>query len=303
MIKNKRFSVAVAFLVYSGFSFSQTYTLWEEVPDAIHNDAYQEVGKFNNLQELVSTSKVTNPTLTAHFPEHPNGTAVIICPGGGYRHLAFEKEGTKVARWLNKLGVTAFVLKYRLPSSKIMSKPHLGPLQDAQEAIRWVRSHAAKWQLIPTKIGILGFSAGGHLAASLLAHYNFKTGKKASAKPNFGILIYPVISMEDQLTHKGSKQHLLGKNPKKKWVDFFSIEKQVHVKMPPIFMVHAQNDNSVVPENSFRLQNALNKKKIKNQLVLTLDGGHGFGLGTTPETKKWTIACERWLKDINMISR
>jgi len=301
-MNNKLFSFTATFLLCFCSSFSQTYSLWKQVPDAIQNDTYLEVVKYNNQQELVSTSKVTIPTLTAHFPKNPNGTAVVICPGGGYRHLAFEKEGTKVARWFNELGITAFVLKYRLPSSKIMVTPHLGPLQDAQEAIRWVKNHASQWELNPDKIGVLGFSAGGHLVASLLAHYNFKSGNKASAKPNFGILIYPVISMEDQLTHTGSKRQLLGENPKKKWINFFSIEKQVHANMPPIFMVHAQNDTSVVPENSYELQKALNRKKISNQLIITQDGGHGFGLGTTPETKKWTRACEQWMRDIYIIS-
>ncbi len=298
----------VKFLLYlcPVFSFAQTFDLWQEVPDALSNSAYTEAPIFDAHNNLVKTSQVKLPTLTVFEPKNSNGLSVLICPGGGYRHLAFEKEGVKVAKWLNDLGITAFVLKYRLPSALIMKDPKWGPLQDAQHALRWVRINHKKWGLNPEKIGIMGFSAGGHLAATLLTHYNYETYQNewpVSAKPNFGILVYPVVSMQDGITHAGSKQHLLGQNPEGKWENFFSLEKQAHSQMPPVYMVHAKDDKSVIPANSELLQKALNVQHVPNRLLLVESGGHGFGLGKDEESSRWLKDCEQWLKSIKILNK
>jgi acetyl esterase/lipase len=229
----------------------------------------------------------------------PNQTAIIIFPGGGYSHLSMDKEGTKVAEWLNTLGIAAFVLKYRLPSDLIMKNKTIGPLQDAQEAIRYVRENAAKWNINPNKIGVLGFSAGGHLAATLSTHYDdkvYETKSKISARPDFSLLIYPVISMENEITHKGSQTSLLGKNPSKELIDSFSNEKKVTAQTPPTFIVHATDDTAVLPENSINYYLALKRNGITSELHLYEKGGHGFGPGLKDTSKFWTKDCEEWLK-------
>lgn len=279
---------------------NQVITLWNKVPDEIKTADYKEkeILKDGKVQ---STSLVTIPTLTAFFPAvtKPNQTAVIILPGGGYQHLAIDKEGTKVAQWLNSLGIPAFVLKYRLPNDLIMKNKNVGPLQDAQEALRYVRQNAAKWNLDPNKIGILGFSAGGHLASTLSTHYDdkvYESAYKVSARPDFSLLLYPVISMENQTTHKGSQTSLLGNNPSQELIDSFSNEKRVTAQTPPAFLIHATDDTTVLPENSINYYLALKKNGVAAELHLYEKGGHGFGLGVNDTSKFWTRDCEEWLK-------
>lgn len=273
--------------------------LWNgKIPNAIPNLEYEEIKVFED-SVLVKVSQVKIPTITIFKPKKPNGTAVVICPGGGYLHLAINKEGYKVAEWLNKLGITAIVLKYRLPSDAIMKEKEIGSLQDVQEAIRYVRRNAKKWNISKNKIGIMGFSAGGHLASTLATHYNdviYKVRDTASAKPNFSILIYPVISMDDEITHKGSKVNLLGKSPSKEAIQKYSNEKQVDSLTPKAFLIHATDDRSVVVENSIKYYLALKSKNITSELHLYEKGGHGFGLGKEDTSQFWTKDCENWLK-------
>ena len=213
--------------------------------------------------------------------------------------MAIDKEGTKVAQWFNSLGIPAFVLKYRLPDDLIMKNKNVGPLQDAQEAIRYVRQNAAKWNIDPNKIGILGFSAGGHLAATLSTHYDdnvYASVYKVSARPDFSLLIYPVISMQNDITHKGSQTNLLGNNPSQDLIDSFSNEKKVNAKTPPAFLIHATDDTVVLPENSIDYYLALKKNGVTAELHLYEKGGHGFGLGVNDTSKYWTRDCEEWLK-------
>jgi acetyl esterase/lipase len=249
---------------------------------------------------LSSTSKVTVPTLTLFLPnsKKSNGTAVVICPGGGYSHLAIDKEGFKVASWLNTLGITAFVLKYRLPSDWIMENKTIGPLQDAQEAIRMVRRHANTWNINPEKIGIMGFSAGGHLASTLSTHYldDVYVHDSISAKPNFSILIYPVISMENEITHKGSRTNLLGNVPSEDLMVLYSNEKQIDSLTPPTFLIHATDDKAVPVENSIQYYMALKDNNIPVEMHIFENGGHGFGLGVKDTSLYWTDSCEQWLK-------
>lgn len=290
----------------SAFSQNKEIPLWDKVPDEIISKEYSEkiVTDKNGIAQ--DARKVTQPTLTAYFADRQksNGTAIIICPGGGYGMLAINKEGFKVAEWLNGLGITAFVLKYRLPSDLIMKNKTVGPLQDAQQAMRLVRRNALQWKLNPNKIGIMGFSAGGHLASTLSTHYNDKVYvpvDTTSAKPNFSILIYPVISMQEGITHQGSKDNLLGQNADTQRADYYSNEKQVNAATPKAFLVHATDDKAVPVENSINYYLALKKEKVAAEMHLYENAGHGFGLGMKGTSASWPQTCEKWLAANNLM--
>ncbi|MFT3681454.1 MAG: alpha/beta hydrolase [Ferruginibacter sp.] len=241
---------------------------------------------------------VTEPTLTKYEPAEPNGASVIICPGGGYERLSIDKEGVDVANELVKKGYTAFVLKYRLPNDTLMEDKSVGPLQDVQQAIRLVRKNAAAWKLNSRKIGVLGFSAGGHLASCATVHFDYKIDKNTdstSIRPDFAVLIYPVISFSDSLVHKGSMKHLLGNKPSADEKNFFSTELQVTAKCPPVFLVHAEDDKSVPVQNSQLFFQACKKNKIPAELYLYPKGGHGFGLNNKTSTESWLDKLFIWL--------
>jgi acetyl esterase/lipase len=273
--------------------------LWSnEVPGAIISGNYKEVPVLEN-GIVNNVSKVTTPTLTIFVPENPNGTAIVICPGGGYAYLAINKEGFKVAKWLNTIGITAFVLKNRLPSDEIMKDKTIGPLQDAQEAMRYVRRNAKKWAIDTQKVGVIGFSAGGHLASTLSTHYKdevYKVKDTISARPDFSILIYPVISMEENSTHKGSRKNLLGTAPSTALVEKYSNERQIDSSTPPTYIVHAVDDKTVPVENSIQYFLALKNNKVPCEIHFYEKGSHGFGLGNNGTSKNWTIQCEEWLR-------
>jgi acetyl esterase/lipase len=271
-----------------------------DIPGAIKNPAYKVVR--DSDQYWTRVRNISNPTLD-YYPapaSKSNGTAVIICPGGSYRALAYRHEGYQVAAWLNEMGITAFVLKYRLPNDSIMTDKTIGPLEDGQEAIRLVRRHAKEWNIDPGKIGIMGFSAGGHLASTLSTHFNekvYQISDTTSARPDFSLLIYPVISMDSAITHKGSRENLLGKNPSKELVNRFSNELQVTQFSPPAFLVHSIDDNVVPVQNSINYALALKKYNIPAELHIYEKGGHGYGLGRTEDTESsWPEACRKWLK-------
>lgn len=271
-----------------------------KIPGAIENSVYKEED-LTNESGVYRISKVTDPTLTVFAPpkEKANGTAIIICPGGGYEHLAYAHEGVATAKWLNEIGITAFILKYRLPSDLIMKDKSVGPLQDAQEAMRIVRRNAKEWNINPGKIGIIGFSAGGHLASTLCTHYNDEVynADTTSARPDFSILLYPVISMKPDITHKGSRKNLLGSNPTKTEIENFSNDLQVNKNTPPAFIVLAENDKSVPVQNSINYFLALKKFNIPAELHIFQTGGHGFGLGKKGETESyWPEVCKNWLQ-------
>jgi len=184
-------------------------------------------------------SKISHPSLTIYKPQKPNGKAVIICPGGGYSILAFDKEGTRVAEELNRWGITAFVLKNRLPDDSINIDKSLAPLQDAQQAIRMIRQQAKKFGINPQQIGIMGFSAGGHLTATTATHYNspvIDNPQNTSLRPDFVVLAYPVISFKDSLVHMGSRNNMLGKHPTNEKIAWYSNELQVTPQTPPSFL-------------------------------------------------------------------
>lgn len=284
------------------FAQNEVIEVWNsEIPNAIIDKGYEEIYDL----KLDRLSRVISPTLTVFVPENPNGTSVIVCPGGGYAYLAINKEGNKVAEWLNTLGITAFVLKYRLPSDEIMQDKSVGPLQDAQESVRYIRRNAEKWQLDINKIGIIGFSAGGHLAATLSTKYNentYQSKDSISAKPNFSLLIYPVISMTDELSHKGSRNKLLGTPPSVELIEKFSAEKNINSQTSPAFLVHAIDDKEVVAENSIEYFKALKKHNVPTEMHLFQNGGHGFGLGIKGTSEFWTQSCKKWLKTNNFIN-
>lgn len=247
---------------------------------------------------ILRVSKVTSPEMIAYFPEKPNGTAVIICPGGSYARLSLDKEGTSVAKKFNEIGITAFVLKYRLPSDLIMVDKTMGPLQDVLQAIYLVRKNANSWGINPAKIGIMGFSAGGHLAATLSVHYNdmkVQNQEQISLRPDFSMLIYPVISF-GTVTHAESVKNLIGENPTSAQKQYFSAQNYVNAQTPPAFLVHANNDVSVVPKNSILYSEALTKFKVPTEMHLYQSGGHGFGLNNDwfERLKTWMVL-NKWL--------
>lgn len=225
---------------------------------------------------------VINPTLEVFLPEKDKatGAAVIIIPGGGYSVIVYSSEGTPNARELAKNGIAAFVLKYRLPSDATMADKTIGPLQDAQQAIKVVRERAAEWSINPNKIGIMGFSAGGHLASTLATHYAkpvIENSNNTSLRPDFQVLVYPVITMQDNLTHKDSRKQLLGESPSKELVDLYSNELQVDENTPKAFITHAADDVTVDVDNSINYFEALRRKKVPVEMHIYPKGGHGLG--------------------------
>ncbi|WP_293302899.1 alpha/beta hydrolase [Pedobacter sp. UBA4863] len=243
-------------------------------------------------------TKVSKPELYIFKPKNPTGAAVIICPGGGYTLLALDKEGLKVAKRFQEIGITAFVLKYRLPSDLIMKDKTIGPLQDALQAIYLVRKNAASFGVNPAKVGIMGFSAGGHLASSASTHYadmKIDNEDNISLRPSFSILIYPVITF-GQYTHAGSVLRLLGEKPTDEQRKYFSSERQVTAETPPTFMVHANNDKAVPVQNSLRYNEALVKNGVPAELHIYQAGGHGFGLFNKTTNDDWFERLKNWLQ-------
>jgi len=239
------------------------------------------------------------PTLTPYLPPKgkATGAAVVVCPGGGYQHLA-DHEGRPVAEWLNTLGVAAFVLKYRLGPRY----QHPAMLQDAARALRTVRARAAEWGVDPARVGILGFSAGGHLASTLGTHFDAGSAsaadpvERASSRPDLLILIYPVITMRE-MTHAGSKRNLLGTQPSPELVALLSNEEHVTKETPPTFLVHTANDSAVPVENSVMFASALRRAGVPFELHVYERGPHGFGLGgNDPILSTWPARCADWLR-------
>lgn len=249
---------------------------------------------------------ISQPTLTIFLPDksRANGTAVIICPGGGYWINSIVKEGFAVARKFNEWGVAAFVLKYRIPNDSSMMDKSIGPLQDAQRAIQLVRMHAGEWKVDPDKIGIMGFSAGGHLASTAATHFNhnyISNEKNINLRPDFAILIYPVISFQNDIAHTGSRDQLIGKDASKEMTDSFSNELQVNDRTPPSFLVQATDDDVVPVMNSIVFYEALIKYKIPAEMHLYKSGGHGFGMNNPTTNDQWMEQCRNWMKSMKLL--
>jgi acetyl esterase/lipase len=242
---------------------------------------------------------VSEPTISIFLPprEKAIGTAVIVCPGGGYHVLVIDREGRDIARAFNKLGIAAFVLKYRLPDDRVMTDKSIGPLQDAQRAIEVVRQHAGEWNIDSHKIGIMGFSAGGHLASTAGTHFEKvlnDTKSGISLRPDFMILVYPVINLSDSLGHIGSREYLLGKNPTDNQIRYFSNDLQVTKATPPAFIILAGDDTVVNPENSLRFYDALKRNGVVAEMHIYSYGEHGFL--KTPPFEEWFGRCCYWMK-------
>src|SRR5574343_2105317 len=245
--------------------------------------------------------KINTPTLTIYQPKEsqPNQTAVLVLPGGGYTILAANHEGHDVAKAFNSIGVTAFVLKYRLPNDTCMFNKEWVPFLDAQTAMKYIRDNAGIYGINPDKIGVIGFSAGGHLASTLATQYQLNLndqGSRTNARPNFAILAYPVISMEDSIVHKGSKNSLIGKDASKASIEQFSSNLQVSRFTPPTFLFHAKDDKTVPVANSLQMKAALDAKKVPAELLLMEKGGHGFGLINKQEPSDWFKVLQTGMK-------
>ena len=289
-MKRYRFAVVVCLTILcanasSNLSAAEEMLLWPDgAPGALGDEAKDK------------------PRLIAYLPaeEKANGAAIVICPGGGYGHLAMGHEGHEIGRWLNSIGVAGFIVDYR---HRGKGYGHPAPLQDAQRAIRMVRTRAKEWNVNPERVGILGFSAGGHLASTAATH--FDEGEKeakdpiqrASSRPDFAVLCYAVIAFNEPYTHRGSQRNLLGNDPDAELVKSLSNEKQVTPQTPPVFLWHTTEDRAVPPQNSAHFYLACVKNKVPAELHIYEKGRHGVGLGKgIPGTEDWSKACEDWMR-------
>tara|TARA_R110002049_G_scaffold38978_4_gene120400 strand:- start:1334 stop:2176 length:843 start_codon:yes stop_codon:yes gene_type:complete len=257
--------------------------------------------------DILRIKNVQKPTLDIYLPAKKNsiGKAMVICPGGGYGGLAYDWEGTDIAKWLNSKGIAAFVLKYRLPKSKSIIFGNKAPLQDAQRAIRLIRHNAEKWNVSKNQIGIMGFSAGGHLASTLGTHFNDGENSlpsridSLSARPDFMVLIYPVITMRSPYTHEGSRNNLLGDSPNRELIDFYSNELHVNKNTPPTFIVHSTDDKGVSVMNSILFYEALEKEGVYSEMHIYPKGGHGFALAIGQgHLQTWVDRLSEWLESL-----
>lgn len=282
-------------MVVATLSNAQSYTLplW---PDEIPNRKSSQTKESADTSDVIRIRNVQEPTIAVYLPSNriSTGQAMIICPGGGYAILAYDLEGTDIAKWLNAHGIAAIVLKYRLPDNDSNTEPHLTPLMDAQQAMKRVRENAGKWSIDPQKIGVMGFSAGGHLASTLGTHFD------ETSRPNFMALLYPVISMQEELTHMGSRINLLGEKPSAEQITYYSNEEQVKPNTPPTFIVHSTDDGAVPVENSLRFYEALKQHKIPTEMHIYPYGGHGYGLATgRGYLSTWPDRLIDWLRSVD----
>ena len=291
-------------IMLNSFSQNEIIPLWNgDIPNS---------QKSEDKEVILSTdatriSLVQTPTLEVFLPTKKSNTgrAVIICPGGGYHNVVYDWEGTDIAKWFNSKGIAAFVLKYRLPNTKSVKVSYEAPLQDAQRALRIVRSQSEKWQINPNKIGIMGFSAGGHVASTLGTQFNNPNKFKETtidsffARPDFMILVYPVVTMKLDYTHKGSRLSLLGEHPSEALINQYSNELQVTQNAPPTFIVHSGDDTAVPVENSLNLYKALKDKGVKTEMHIYPEGGHGYSLALGKGyLQTWTDRLYAWLQSL-----
>lgn len=297
-------SFLILFLLFSSSIFAQDETL-ELWPAGIPNSQPSSEKETQEKEGILWISKVQDPSIEVFLPvkQAATGQAVLICPGGGYEGLAYDWEGTQIAKWLNTKGIAGIVLKYRLPNSASVKTSYEAPLQDAKRAIRLIRSHANEWNIDQKKVGVMGFSAGGHLASTLGTHFNAEETvptdsiRSMNARPDFMVLVYPVITMKKEFTHMGSRNSLLGENPSEALIKEFSNEEQVQIDTPPTFLIHATDDDVVPVENSIQFYRALVDKKIDAEMHIYPEGGHGFALALDKGyLRSWPDRLEDWLQ-------
>lgn len=285
--------------------------LWPEgVPAAVRPDAPAVRGDLGpeRVDANGAISNVSAPTLTVVPPavDRPNGTAVILCPGGGYSYLSWAREGQQYAAWLSTLGITTFILK-----SRLKEWGHPAPLQDVLRAIRLVRSRAAEFGVSPQRIGVMGSSAGGHVAASastLWDHPDGRTGaaldSSTSARPDFSVLVYPVITMADPAAHAGSRRALLGDSPSAALLAQMSVERQVTAATPPTLLLHTQGDKTVPVQNSLMYFDALTRAGVPAELYVFEQGGHGIGMRDgLGNASAWPRRAEDWLRQRGLLTK
>lgn len=304
-MKSYFLSTMLLILTFSCWSQSQIIPLWPE--GIVDNPVAQEEETHDYSNGIQWIENVQEPTLEVFLPAKRNATgkAVVICPGGGYAGLAYDWEGIEIAKWLNAKGIVGLVLKNRLPDADSFPLSTTAPLQDVQRAIRLARQHAEEWHISSDKVGVMGFSAGGHLASTLSTHYdkNYQSIPSAidtiSARPDFSILIYPVITMNPNYTHGGSRKNLIGSNPSEELVSLYSNELQVNGQTPPTFLVHSTDDKAVPVKNSLLFYEALEKAGVPAEMHIYPSGGHGFALGINGgHEQTWIHRLEEWLESL-----
>lgn len=302
----KYYSLLILFIFFNSMVAQDTIMpLWPKnnIPNHIASNEKEE----HEYKDILYISNVQMPTMEVYLPAKRNaeGSAMVIFPGGGYRILAYDWEGSDIAKFLNGQGIAAIVVKYRLPSDISQIEKHNVPLIDAQRAMRLVRSKAEDFHIDPNRIGIIGFSAGGHLASTLGTHFNDEVYDKIddadllSARPDFMVLGYPVITFGEK-AHAGSRMFLLGENPTQKIIDYFSNEKQVTKDTPPTFLFHATDDGSVPVENSLLFYQALKDKGVSASMHIYPNGGHGFSLALKDKhLGGWTQLMIEWIDSLD----
>jgi len=308
MSKTGFFSLIIIFLLMSSNLFSQNFRLnlypEGEIPNFQATDEVEQ----RDTTDIVRIRSVQTPDIAVFLPSKKTATgeAVVICPGGGYWILAYDWEGEDIAKFWNSKGVAAIVLKYRLPTSKSQVVPHLSPLMDAQRAMRLVRYHADEWNINPEKVGIMGFSAGGHLASTLSTHYDRGNPEaedpveRMSCRPDFSILIYPVISFTADFAHSGSQKALLGENAETQLLQYYYNELQVTEDTPPAILIHSSDDTGVPVQNSIVYYEALLKNGVSGEVHIYPYGKHGYGLAVGKGyLSGWPERCFEWLKDLD----
>ena len=304
---NRDFILLLIILISTSFkadSQDHVLKLW---PDKIPNQRTTLEKEKSVQKEILVLSNVQDPLIEVFLPakKYATGEAILIFPGGGYHVLAYDWEGTDIAKWLNSMGIAGIVCKYRLPKSPSILEPWKAPLQDAQRAMRLVKAHASEWEIETSKIGIMGFSAGGHLASTLGTHFNEEIYKPIdmtdtiSARPQFMVLMYPVVSFNAEVAHLGSRNALIGAEPDPNLIAHFSNELQVNSNTPPTFLIHAGDDKSVSVENSLLFYNALRKNDVPVEMHIYPTGGHGFSLALNDDhLGSWKMLLRGWLRGL-----
>lgn len=285
----------------------QQIPLWPDVPPGSAglalNETIEERSPDTTLFRDRAVTSIARPSLTAYLPQHPNGCSIVLAPGGGYVRVVLDKEGIEIAEWLNTLGITVFILRYRLPGEGHAARETV-PLQDAQRALRLVRANAANWGLAQERIGAMGCSAGGHVISSLATMFARSVysatdpADAVSPRPDFVSLLYPVITMDERWAHTGSRQNLLGNTPDETIVRAWSCEQQVPHDTPPCFISHAADDASVPVEHALLFYRALREKRLNAALHIFENGGHGHGirLAQGKPVSIWTDVFAHWLR-------
>jgi acetyl esterase/lipase len=297
--------IGILVLNYNGHC-QAVYPLYEgKIPNSRKHSVKET---YEEQDGVVRIGNITVPTIEVFLPDSARnkGAAIIIFPGGGYWINAYKHEGVDVAKALNQWGIAAFVVKYRIPDSATMPNPAIGPIQDAQRALQWVRERADSMKLDINKIGMLGFSAGGHLVSTAGTHFNtpyIDNPQRISLRPDFMVLVYSVISYSAPYAHSGSSTKLLGSKPTQSMLDAFSAEKNVTDSTPPSFLVHTTEDNGVSPLHSIRFYEALLAHNVPAELHIYQFGKHGFGLQLPNKNESWLERCIHWMEGHGWISQ